>query len=219
MNKLGIILKQTLEARNIKCLLRQEPGYEDYVCIEQESFTETLQILKSQQWVSLTGLWAAENFEQYPGFTLFYCFENHRVPELLILEVRIKDKRHISVAADFPIACYFEREIKDGFGIEFEGAFDTRRLFLHETYPGSFHPLLKSFKNQHLSLNLEEQKGTEYIFKETEGEGMYQIPVGPVHAGIIEPGHFRFSVMGETILNLEIRHFYKHRGLEKLAEN
>jgi Ni,Fe-hydrogenase III large subunit len=40
-----------------------------------------------------------------------------------------------------------------------------------------------------------------------------------VHAGIIEPGHFRFGVMGETIFNLEIRHFYKHRGLEKLAEN
>ena len=65
----------------------------------------------------------------------------------------------------------------------------------------------------------EEQKGSEYIFKEVDGEGIYQIPVGPVHAGIIEPGHFRFGVMGETIFNLEIRHFYKHRGLEKLAEN
>jgi len=50
------------------------------------------------------------------------------------------------------------------------------------------------------------------------GEAVYQIPVGPVHAGIIEPGHFRFSVIGETIFNLEIRMFYKHRGLEKIAE-
>ena len=55
-------------------------------------------------------------------------------------------------------------------------------------------------------------------FKQVEGEGVYQIPVGPVHAGIIEPGHFRFSVIGETIFNLEVRLFYKHRGLEKLAE-
>ena len=47
---------------------------------------------------------------------------------------------------------------------------------------------------------------------------MYQVPVGPVHAGIIEPGHFRFSVIGEKIFNLEIRMFYKHRGIEKLAE-
>jgi formate hydrogenlyase subunit 5 len=50
------------------------------------------------------------------------------------------------------------------------------------------------------------------------GEGVYEIPVGPVHAGIIEPGHFRFSVIGETVYNLEIRMFYKHRGIEKLAE-
>jgi len=47
---------------------------------------------------------------------------------------------------------------------------------------------------------------------------VYQIPVGPVHAGIIEPGHFRFSVIGEPIFSLEIRLFYKHRGIEKLAE-
>ncbi len=55
-------------------------------------------------------------------------------------------------------------------------------------------------------------------FLDKNGEGVYQIPVGPVHAGIIEPGHFRFSVIGETIFNLEIRMFYKHRGIEKLAE-
>ena len=55
-------------------------------------------------------------------------------------------------------------------------------------------------------------------FKQVTGEGVYQIPVGPVHAGIIEPGHFRLSVIGETIFNLEIRMFYKHRGIEKLAE-
>ena len=50
------------------------------------------------------------------------------------------------------------------------------------------------------------------------GDGVYHVAVGPVHAGIIEPGHFRFSVIGETIFNLEVRMFYKHRGLEKLAE-
>jgi Ni,Fe-hydrogenase III large subunit len=58
----------------------------------------------------------------------------------------------------------------------------------------------------------------EYPFREVRGEGVYQVPVGPVHAGIIEPGHFRFSVIGETIFNLECRMFYKHRGIEKLAE-
>ncbi|MFA9398986.1 MAG: proton-conducting membrane transporter [Clostridiaceae bacterium] len=59
----------------------------------------------------------------------------------------------------------------------------------------------------------------DYKFKEVSGSGAYQVAVGPVHAGIIEPGHFRFSVMGEPIENLEIRLMYKHKGIEKLCEN
>jgi Ni,Fe-hydrogenase III large subunit len=57
-----------------------------------------------------------------------------------------------------------------------------------------------------------------YPFAKVEGEGICEIPVGPVHAGIIEPGHFRFSVLGENIVNLETRLFYTHKGTEKLAE-
>ncbi len=60
--------------------------------------------------------------------------------------------------------------------------------------------------------------GEPYQFKAIEGSSVYQIPVGPVHAGIIEPGHFRFSVIGETIVNLEVQLGYLHRGVEKLAE-
>jgi Ni,Fe-hydrogenase III large subunit len=58
----------------------------------------------------------------------------------------------------------------------------------------------------------------EYRFRHIEGEGVFEVPVGPIHAGIIEPGHFRFSVAGEPIMQLEIRHFWKHRGIEKLFE-
>ena len=57
-----------------------------------------------------------------------------------------------------------------------------------------------------------------YHFMKVEGEGVYEIPVGPVHAGIIEPGHFRFSAVGETIFFLEPRLFYTHKGTEKLFE-
>ena len=62
-------------------------------------------------------------------------------------------------------------------------------------------------------------KDYDYKVKEVSGKGAYQVAVGPVHAGIIEPGHFRFSVMGEPIENLEIRLMYKHRGIEKLCED
>ena len=58
----------------------------------------------------------------------------------------------------------------------------------------------------------------EYRFRHIEGEGVFEVPVGPIHAGIIESGHFRFSVAGEPIMQLEVRHFWKHRGIEKLFE-
>ena len=57
-----------------------------------------------------------------------------------------------------------------------------------------------------------------FDFRQVEGEGVFEIPVGPVHAGIIEPGHFRFSVAGEPIINLDIQLFYTHKGTEKIAE-
>ena len=58
----------------------------------------------------------------------------------------------------------------------------------------------------------------QYAFRKIQGEGVFEVPVGPIHAGIIEPGHFRFSVAGEPIMQLELRHFWKHRGVEKLFE-
>jgi len=163
----------------------------------------------------LVVLFCAENFTAQV-FTLFYAFEKAGFSEILVLQCPLEGKSASSMATIFPSACWYEREVTDGFGIEFSGSFDKRRLFLHETYPADFHPLLKSFKNG--KIETRPATAEEYPFKIVEGEGVYQIPVGPVHAGIIEPGHFRFSVIGETIFNLEVRMFYKHRGLEKLAE-
>jgi Ni,Fe-hydrogenase III large subunit len=62
-------------------------------------------------------------------------------------------------------------------------------------------------------------KGVRHKFREVEGEGVFQVPVGPVHAGIIEPGHFLFSVAGEPVLYLQLRMFYVHKGTEKLFEH
>ncbi|MPM84439.1 Formate hydrogenlyase subunit 5 [bioreactor metagenome] len=58
----------------------------------------------------------------------------------------------------------------------------------------------------------------EYTIPEVKGEGVFEVPVGPIHAGIIEPGHFRFSQAGENIINLEAKLFYTHRGIEKAVE-
>src|SRR6185369_16562822 len=61
--------------------------------------------------------------------------------------------------------------------------------------------------------------GVRHNFREVEGEGVFQVPVGPVHAGIIEPGHFLFSVAGEPVLHLQLRMFYVHKGTEKIFES
>jgi Ni,Fe-hydrogenase III large subunit len=61
-------------------------------------------------------------------------------------------------------------------------------------------------------------ESTSYPFLEVEGSGVYEIPVGPVHAGVIEPGHFRFSVVGETILTMKARLWFVHKGIERLFQ-
>ncbi len=194
--------------------IRRGKNNEFYIPLGEKEFLKTVPVLSEKGFV-LISLFCVQNFEDSPGFTLFYVFRLNGFSGIFAF-MRNARKETTSIATVFPSACWYEREIRDGFGIEFTDAFDKRRLFLHEAYPEGFHPLLKSFKNWKIQA-VQNPKET-YHFKQMEGEGVYQIPVGPVHAGIIEPGHFRFSVIGEPILNLEIRLFYKHRGIEKLAE-
>lgn len=121
-----------------------------------------------------------------------------------------------SIASRIPPAALYEREIKDMFGLVPEGNPDTRPLVLHEHWPEGVHPLKKDFE---VGTKVGRVHDSQYQFTRVEGEGVCEIPVGPVHAGIIEPGHFRFSVLGENIVNLETRLFYTHKGTEKLAES
>ncbi|KTB48013.1 Ni,Fe-hydrogenase III large subunit [Dehalogenimonas alkenigignens] len=216
MAELMTIIESHLVAKGFDGRSRAGADGTEYLSISVVALVEAAEELKRQPGVVLIGLWAAEAFGA-PGFTLFYAFEQRGAPAFFILEVRLPGNRGMSIAGEFPAASYYEREVSDGFGIEFDGAFDRRRLFLHEVYPDGCHPLRKSFDGgKVLPARITPER--EYAFREFGGEGIYQIPVGPVHAGIIEPGHFRFSVIGETIFNLETRHFWKHRGLEKLAE-
>jgi formate hydrogenlyase subunit 5 len=205
--------------RICQALFDGKTGKEAYLPVsENELFTLVHQLNKKE--IGLISLFCAENFKGAPGFTLFYVLEKKACPNIVLLQHNLKNMEFTSVVRQFPAASWFEREVQDGFGIKFSNAFDTRRLFLHEAYPDGFHPLLKSFRNTSCVSSSESSKlpGELYKFKRFEGEGVYEIPVGPVHAGIIEPGHFRFSVIGEAVLGLEIRMFYKHRGIEKLAE-
>jgi Ni,Fe-hydrogenase III large subunit/Ni,Fe-hydrogenase III component G len=132
------------------------------------------------------------------------------------LEVRLDPARPAvpSLAGlSFP-ASRFEREIRDLFGIVPEGHPFPRRLVLHQHWPDGWHPMRRDAGPPPPM-----QDGAEpFPFVKVEGPGVYEIPVGPVHAGLIEPGHFRFSVVGETILKMKARLWFLHRGVERLFE-
>ena len=120
-----------------------------------------------------------------------------------------------SLTPALPCANWHEREAQDLFGIRFTGHPDPRTLVLHDGWPSGLYPLRKAFDHRQRRAM---EPAEEFPHLRVEGEGVFEVPVGPIHAGIIEPGHFRFSTVGEAVLHLDARLFYTHRGLEKRME-
>lgn len=149
-------------------------------------------------------------------FRLFYTFANDDERFLIVISACVAESEpeFPSITGEVPAAHWYEREIRDLFGLDPIGHPEIRRLAVHKDWPKKLYPLRKDFS---LDSEVPRTEG-QFSFKNVEGEGVIQIPVGPIHAGIIEPGHFRFSAVGETVLNLEARFFYTHRGMEKLVE-
>lgn len=116
-------------------------------------------------------------------------------------------------SVSFP-AGRFERELHDLFGISPAGHPRPARLVLHQHWPAGWHPL----RHDAGTPPAMRDESQPFPFLEVEGAGVYEIPVGPVHAGLIEPGHFRFSVVGETILNMKARLWFVHKGIERLFQ-
>ena len=107
----------------------------------------------------------------------------------------------------------FEREMHDLYGIVPVDHPMPRRLVRHGHWPAGWYPMRRDAGPFPGLTDFE-----PYPFVTVEGDGVYEIGVGPVHAGLIEPGHFRFSVVGETILKVKARLWFVHRGVEKLFE-
>ena len=108
----------------------------------------------------------------------------------------------------------FEREVRDLYGITPMDHPLPYRLVRHGHWPQGWYPMRRDADpNPRFDADV-----GSFPFLEVEGDGVYEIPVGPVHAGLIEPGHFRFSVVGETILRMKARLWFVHRGVEKLFE-
>jgi Ni,Fe-hydrogenase III large subunit/Ni,Fe-hydrogenase III component G len=178
--------------------------------------------LQDELALKLCSIVSSDERQTTGAFVLRYVFETQGKEDVFII-VTARANNHSknqspsipSMAMKIPIAVFYEREIRDMFGIAADGNPDTRPLVLHEHWPDGIYPLRKDFE---IKTKVTRAVEKEYPFAKLEGEGICEIPVGPVHAGIIEPGHFRFSVLGENILNLETKLFYTHKGVEKLAE-
>ena len=165
------------------------------------------------RFVTMTGL----DLSQASGeFAVEYVFEAPDGDEFIRLraDVPSNERAFPSVTPFVPAALWYEREVKDLLGLTPADHPDPRRLVLHDGYPRGYHPLLK-----HVSATAKpEVISRRFEYFEVHGDGVHELPVGPIHAGIIEPGHFRFSNIGEVILHLDARLFYTHRGVEKIVE-
>ncbi len=149
-------------------------------------------------------------------YNIYYVYEHPSDSRYLLARAPVSttDLSFPSLAAEIPALNWQEREIQDWFGLAAEGHPNPRRVALHDNWP-EVHPLRKDFP---IDTVLPPFEGEQHVFRPTLGEGVFQIPVGPVHAGIIEPGHFNFAVAGEPILYLQLRMFFTHKATEKLFE-
>ena len=146
-------------------------------------------------------------------FTLYYLLRapavSHPMGRMLVIHATGKTFSVLSSSVN--AALWDERKIMDLTGLKLAGIPDSRPLIFHaESGMPHAHPV----GGRHLT----PPASTDYPMPGTGAHGEFEVSVGPVHAGIIEPGHFRFHVVGEQINKLEARLFYMHRGIEKAAE-
>ena len=149
---------------------------------------------------SLLGLWGEPE-------TVHMAIMDGQTAEIAVVSLECPERRFPSVGKHHPPALRLERTIHDLFGLSAQGAPDLRPWLDHNRWNVRF-PLgdrIDALPN-----------AEPYRFLAAEGDGLHQIAVGPVHAGIIEPGHFRFTASGETVVRLEQRLGYVHKGIDGL---
>ena len=171
--------------------------------------------LLQQDWELLTMVASDERDLPASAFVIRYFFAQNNLMKVIESSVPAAEPTYASVTRVTPAAAWYEREAFDLFGLYPIGHPDLRPLVLHEDWPQDVYPLRKDYP---LHVAQPRVQGRDWDYPKVAGAGVFEVPVGPIHAGVIEPGHFRFQVMGDSVLHLEAKLFYKHRGLEKRAE-
>jgi len=183
--------------------------------VSPSAITKVALYLHQEKRLPLMIITATDERKEQGVFKIWYIFgvpgENRFVAPYICLD---DTEEFPSLAPTIHETWKYERLIQTFFGLRPVGHPHPLPLILHENWPANIFPLRKDF---HWQTRPETAQGV-YPFQQVAGEGIYEIPVGPIHAGIIEPGHFRFSVAGEEIVLLEPRLGYTHKGSEKLFE-
>ena len=189
---------------------------EIYLRVGDPDIRALAEYLRSEFEARLVTVFAEDRRSAESVFFNYYVFERKGDTRYLIVRapVQADHPEFPSLSAQLPAVNWQEREIQDWFGLKAVGHPNPRRVALHDNWP-DVHPLRKDFP---LETVLPPFEGERHIYRPALGEGVFQVPVGPVHAGTIEPGHFNFAVAGEPILYLQLRMFYTHKGTEKLFE-
>ena len=167
--------------------------------LDEESWRAAVARIGETDW-TLLGLWAE-------AAAVHAALHDEAAGEIAVLSLSCPHGRFPSLAHARPSAIRLERAAADLFGLVPDGGFDSRPWLDHGRWH-VHHPLGRPVPSA--------APPPAYAFLAAEGEGLHQIPVGPVHAGIIEPGHFRFHANGETVVRLEERLGYAHKGIEGL---
>ena len=155
----------------------------------------------------LAALWAQRHGHTPP--IIHAAFLTERRGLLLNLELRDPDAPYQGLEDLFPAAARLQRALADLSGLRSSDP-DTRPWLRHDAWPSGYRPLIDP-----PCPPADPLQPHAYEFVRVDGDGVHEIPVGPVHAGTIEPGHFRFSVVGEKVLRLEERLGYVHKGIER----
>lgn len=197
-----------------KHLRRSPQGIDDYV-VAPEQFSATAdRLVRSGMRLAL--FFGTDDRTTDGGFGIHAILADDIAHTWVMLSAALtaESPHYPSLTRSIMAAHWYERYTRDMFGIEPSGHPDLRRLVHHENVPLGTHPLRKDFawntKMAHADV--------PFPMHHVEGDGVYEVPVGPIHAGIIEPGHFRFCVVGERVITLEGKLFFTHKGIEKLLE-
>jgi len=162
----------------------------------------------------LVALWGSDETERSAGYALHLALGFPSGLLWVSVPLSREEPHYPGIADIYASANRMQRATADLLGILPSADADRRKWLRHGAWPEDAFPLRKTVE----AAARFAQGPDRYPFVPVEGEGVHEIPVGPVHAGTIEPGHFRFSIVGEKILRLEERLGYKHKGIEKRFE-